>query len=129
MRKLTNQRKNNCHEVIEETICQYTGLKDSNGNKVWENDIIRFADKTDFECYVESLENPEDYEGCDYSNIFEVDKVVYGAEYSYPAFDLYNYHFDCNGLSGLIGDDWHFEIIGNIFDNPELMEVWNRRTE
>jgi len=105
------------------TVCQYTGLTDSNGKKIWENDIIRYADKLEFNCYVESLENPEDYEGYVYRDIFTVDKVVCGIGHDYPAFDLYDHQFDCNGLSELIGGNWHFEVIGNIFDNPELLEV------
>ena len=30
--------------VEPHTICQYTGLTDINGNKIWENDIVNYED-------------------------------------------------------------------------------------
>lgn len=32
------------YAVDENTICQYTGLTDKNGNKIWENDVIQYID-------------------------------------------------------------------------------------
>lgn len=106
------------------TVGQYTGLTDKNSKKIFEGDIIRYADNDEYEMYLESIEFPEEYEGVDFSRMWTVDEVVYGDKIGYPAFDLNAHDFDCNGLAELSenGGQWFYEVIGNIYDNPELLE-------
>lgn len=95
--------------IDENTICQYTGLTDKNGNKIFEGDIVR--------------------------DIFEpsiIGIVKYGK---------YRNTFNDDGFGGHVGFyiEWkakakllrkdlvywaeHSGFIGNIFDNPELLEA------
>ena len=113
-----------CAYVKPETVGQYTGLTDKNGKKIFEGDIIRYANFDEYERYLESIECHEEYEGVDFSEMWTVDEVVYGDKISYPAFDLNAHDFDCNGLAELSESDQYFyEVIGNIHDNPELLEA------
>lgn len=35
--------RNEAHQVDPSTVCQFTGLKDCKGNKIWEHDLIHFV--------------------------------------------------------------------------------------
>ncbi len=89
-------------EVAPSTICQCTGLKDKNGNLIWENDIVAYWDSYSTE-----------------SGLAEADcigKVVWDDETI--SFQV------TNRLSAesyeVLGDEC--SVIGNVFDNPELLE-------
>lgn len=82
-------------EIDIDTLCQYTGLTDKNGKKIWENDIVR-NEKGDI-------------------------GVVQWFE-EHAAFMIWNKtkHYICY----LAENDFSkIEIAGNEFDNPELLEV------
>lgn len=111
------------YEVDLETVGQFTGLLDKNGKKIFEGDIIRYAELYEYNCYIESLDNFEAYDNVDFGDIWTVDEVVYGIKIGYPAFDLNRHNFEVNGLSELNeSGNYFYEVIGNIYDNPELLE-------
>lgn len=99
-----------CRVVDETTICQCTGLKDKNGNLIWENDIV----KKHFYSIYDSCVNSEEYIGI--VKLKDCAWVVdsFRGEYkcAVPIFEAMTYSEDVK----------YFEIIGNVFDNPELIE-------
>lgn len=88
------------YEIDPETLCQYTGLTDKNGQKIWENDIL----KAHLDEYY-----PED---------ITYTKIIW-SECRFCAKE--NHSSDVETLKKWDGE--YFEVCGNIFDNPELLEV------
>lgn len=87
------------HEVIPDTICQCTGLKDKNDNLIWENDVVRV-------CWQDNEAQCE-----------EIAQVAWDKFGYYPWLDEYY----CDGCD-LFNEVRDIEVIGNIFDNKELVE-------
>lgn len=88
-------------EVNSDTICQYAGLTDKNGKKIWENDICDRKEK--------------------YPEIVVFNKGDWQLDYSY-VFGK-EIHTDACNLGFYVCERKCVEVIGNIFDNPELLEV------
>jgi len=82
--------------VLPETVGLYTGLKDKNDTEIYEGDIISFVDGLK-QVNGEWIDNEH----------------IYSVEYSEAAF---------KGVCGLSKCLDAVEVIGNIYDNPELMK-------
>lgn len=88
-----------CVEIVPETLCQFTGLYDKNGKKIWENDILMAH-------LDESYPEDATYETVEWNVAGWVAHEANSTDRQYlDEFDLK-----------------HFEVVGNIFDNPELLQ-------
>lgn len=92
--------ENIAYPIDPKTICQYTGLTDKNGNKIWENDICSTDIKRPYAIV-------EFRNGCFMYNLNDGEEDYY--DIMMP-------------VEPLVNSDEYTEVIGNIFDNPELLE-------
>lgn len=94
--------------VDSDTICQYTGLTDKNGNKIWENDILSVlligeTDEQKENCIVRYGRKAENF------------RIELGFNLEWTKTD----YLRCD--IGFWTENREVEVIGNIFDNPELI--------
>ena len=87
-----------CYYCIADTIGQFTGLYDKNGNEIYEGDILRWDANN--RLYVATSES-----GMFYASVKECNEGFLGG------FSLH-----------AITEDGKCEIVGNIHDNPELLK-------
>jgi len=100
--------------IDEDTICQYTGLTDKNEKKIFEGDILRgfqypFCYDGEYNYYAEII-----FENCSFMTYTHKNPSSCVRGLSDGNTDL---------MEDFVSEDW--EVIGNIYDNPELLEEEN----
>lgn len=83
--------------VDTNTIGQYTGLTDKNGTKIFENDILQVNSHGD-----------------------EIGRVCIYYKYAMYLCDAIYGDVDFDTL-GMLNAEYQLEVIGNVYDNPELL--------
>ena len=85
----------NKYAVKSETVGQFTGLTDKNGKKIFDGDIVRYMNKETMVV------------------VWNKDSASFAIAYSALNF---------NYLATISSANIYLEVIGNIHDNPELLE-------
>lgn len=88
------------YDVIPETVGQYIGLTDKNGKKIFEGDIVE--------------------------RLWLGEKHIYRIYYDSDISSFIGADIDCQGFTTFNYDSCEFEVIGNIYDNPELLLNYNK---
>lgn len=79
------------------TLMQYTGLKDKNGKEIYEGDIVNYS-------------HPR------------TNEIIRTVTFKHGAFGIEGIYEKTHIIFGNILDS-HIEVIGNIYENPELLTV------
>ena len=112
--------------VDPETIGQFTGLTDKNGVRIFEGDIVRYNTFDDFDCQsvVKFGEYNQDGSAGEYSASKCIGFYVDVDNFTCPDWCEYGSNCFSNYLKqqNILEVAQYCEIIGNIHDDPELLE-------
>ncbi len=120
---LPDDRDIYCYDFDEIELMQSTGLKDKNGKEIFEGDILKFNDEWNEYCHEGYVDGS--VEGVNYVEVVRSEICFEFGKTKYPDSSLFILMEDeqLNFKDFIKSEDFEFEIIGNIYENPELLEV------
>ncbi|CRD35755.1 TPA: YopX family protein [Streptococcus pneumoniae] len=123
--ELNDALMNDCITAYPDEIelMQSTGLKDKNGKEIFEGDILKFNDEWNEYCHEGYVDGS--VEGVNYVEVVKGEACFEFGKTRYPESSLFIYMEDEHlSFAELVKDkDFGFEIIDNVYENPELLEV------
>ncbi len=94
-------------EVLPETICEYTGIKDKNGVEIYENDIISATEHlTNGYIGIGEVDLYYEVNYIDRLSKYALNPRIINGKYNSNNFELDMFHYKAEDI----------EVIGNIFD-------------
>ncbi|HET2804874.1 YopX family protein [Streptococcus pneumoniae] len=120
---LPDDRDIYCYDFDEIELMQSTGLFDRNGKEIFEGDILKFNDEWNEYCHEGYVDGS--VEGVNYVEVVRSEICFEFGKTKYPDSSLFILMEDeqLNFKDFIKSEDFEFEIIGNIYENPELLEV------
>ena len=103
-----DEREDEWIETDSDTLCQYTGLTDKNGTRIWENDIVLLREEI------------QDYE---WKATVKFGNPNWEYNWGWQLIPIGECDMNKDILLWIDMDLATCQVIGNIFDNPELLEV------
>ena len=104
-------------------LMQSTGLKDKNGKEIFEGDVLKFNDEWAEYCYEGYVDGS--VEDINFVEVVRGEACFEFGKTKYPESSLFirmeDEHLTFAEL--IKSKDFEFEILGNIYENPELLGI------
>ena len=95
-----------CFDIDIDTLGEYTGLTDKNGTRIFEGDILGYSEQSELR-YLNNVRFVVLYDNL--NACFVVERYVNG-------------NYKLQKRLATFNPSKHLEVIGNVYDNPELLK-------